>query len=660
MRRGLLCALAIAVVSVAAPHGARWNFIPDWTFKGNDLKKDWMVLGQATWQAANGELIGTPASPEGGWLVLNKGLQDFQFGADLKCSAECKAGVLVRARRQPDGGLTGIFIPYGVGDAGLSMVTLDASGRETTRSPLEGGSIGNMVRYAPLLVDPNASGRGRGAGRGDAPAAGALPGGRGRGAVFNPTDWNDIGVIADVNTLRRLLGQSVASSQAVDMSAFGAVALYAGGTGEVRYRDVSYQDVGLKRFPAEQTSVNFTARRINPYFYAFSVAAADMNRDGHMDFVSGPFIYYGPDFTTAREFYAAETLSPSTDFPSRIEPNTPSERGAGNWVAFAADFTGDGWPDVLLANTSGSALYVNPKGEARRWDVYRGIIPPQNTTQAEVNLLADVDKDGKADLVYMTQQLGISWARPDPANRTGQWIGVSVGGQGTYAAHGIGAGDINGDGRMDLLNGTGWWEQPGSGADSPNWPFQATRFGNGGAEMAVYDVNGDNLNDVVAARQAHGFGLNWYEQKRDPSGAISFDEHVIFKDYSTPDANAGGVAFSELHGSTMGDVNGDGIQDFIVGKRLWSHHESFLDPDPYGAPVLYAYLTVRDSKAPGGARFVPELINNASGAGSQVVAVDMNKDGIVDVLTTGANGSFIFFGKARPGMKRGSAAAARR
>jgi hypothetical protein len=94
MRRGLLCALAIAAVSVAAPRGARWNFIPDWTFKGNELKKDWTVLGQATWQAANGELIGTPTSPEGGWLVLNKGLQDFQFGADLKCSAECKAGVL--------------------------------------------------------------------------------------------------------------------------------------------------------------------------------------------------------------------------------------------------------------------------------------------------------------------------------------------------------------------------------------------------------------------------------------------------------------------------------------------------------------------------------------------------------------------------------------
>ena len=44
-------------------------------------------------------------------------------------------------------------------------------------------------------------------------------------------------------------------------------------------------------------------------------------------------------------------------------------------------------------------------------------------------MLADVDKDGKPDLVYMTQQMGIGWAKPDPANRTGQWIGVSVGGR---------------------------------------------------------------------------------------------------------------------------------------------------------------------------------------------------------------------------------------
>ena len=39
-------------------------------------------------------------------------------------------------------------------------------------------------------------------------------------------------------------------------------------------------------------------------------------------------------------------------------------------------------------------------------------------------------------------------------------------------------------------------------------------------------------------------------------------------------------------------------------------------------PVLYAYLTRRNPKAPGGAEFVPELIHNQSGAGSQILATD--------------------------------------
>ena len=104
-------------------------------------------------------------------------------------------------------------------------------------------------------------------------------------------------------------------------------------------------------------------QRLNPFYYAFSAAAADVDRDGNLDVISGPFIYMGPDFTTAREFYSAQTSNPSTEFSS-------------NWVAFAGDYTGDGWPDVLLASTSGSRLYVNPKGEPRRWDVISNVIPP--------------------------------------------------------------------------------------------------------------------------------------------------------------------------------------------------------------------------------------------------------------------------------------------
>ena len=160
--------------------------------------------------------------------------------------------------------------------------------------------------------------------------------------------------------------------------------------------------------------------------------------------------------------------------------------------------------------------------------------------------------------------------------------------------------------------------------------------------MVVYDVNGDGLNDVVAGLNAHGFGLAWFQQKRDAAGNITFDRRMIIDDYSTK--NAGGVTISEMHGATMADVDGDRVPDFITGKRLFSHQESWVDPDPHGDAVLYLFRTVRNPKVPGGAEFVPELIHNKSGVGSHVLAVDLNKDGRVDIVTSTNRGTFIFWG----------------
>ena len=99
----------------------------------------------------------------------------------------------------------------------------------------------------------------------------------------------------------------------------------------------------------------------------------------------------------------------------------------------------------------------------------------------------------------------------------------------------------------------------------------ASQGGAGGAEMGVYDVNGDKLNDVVTALEGHGFGLAWHEQKRDASGKITFVRHTFMD--SVLDKNAGDVWFTQPHATTFADMNQDGILDFLVGKRHHSHFQ---------------------------------------------------------------------------------------
>lgn len=464
-------------------------------------------------------------------------------------------------------------------------------------------------------------------------------------------EWNAVEFLLIPTTLRTTFGATSALDEQ-NLTAYGPIAIFVGGTGTVHYKDVSWKDLNRVVTPKEELNSKYTMQTVSSLYYGWGATTADINKDGQLDVVSGPFYYLGPSFTERRIYREGGVFNPSTQF-------------APDMVNLSADFTGDGWPDIL--STLGNRhmdLYVNPKGENRRWDKYSVL----TTISTEIVVLKDLDKDGKPEVIFGAGAAGgYAWAKPDPANPTAVWTPRRISSPGeAINGHGIGAGDINGDGRADIVVPTGWYEQPASGlsGDGP-WAFHAYTFGNlavfgmNGGEMGVYDVNGDKLPDVVSG-SAHNWGLNWYEQKRAADGSINFVRHVIAQDFSTPEQNSGGVVFSESHAARFVDMTGDGIPDFVTGKRMWSEMESYTAQDPYGAPVLYIYRTTRDAKAPGGARFVPELVHNRSGVGSSFDVVDLNKDGKPDIVTATGFGTFVFLSKptARAAAPAASAPAA--
>ena len=610
------------------------SFMPDNTFKGSSLK-GWHTMGDVEWQAKDGELIGkTKANSNGGWLVMDNGYQDIGFHALFKSTGNSETALLFRMEKINDG-YRGVLLSLKKDDVTPYSVILDAQGKEIKREKLRhAGGISYRIAPPP---DTSADRQGN-FNPPRIPIPADLPV-HAPNTEFRENDWNEIEVFLETNVIRNFLNDGNEIGGAVDgesaLSGYGPVALYVSGPGEVHFKDVMYKDISIRYTPKEQSSPRFKVQRISDYYYSWGADAADFNKDGNIDIVAGAYIYFGPDFTHFKEIYPAIAVGPSKEF-------TPINH------QFAYDVNQDGWPDVITGWTN-PVVYINPKNESRRWVSYN----PIGRTQSETTILTDIDKDGKPELVYASQGQ-FRYAKPDPVSKT--WTEYNVSEKGYTLAHGIGTGDINGDKRIDILGATGWWEQPETLSKDKAWGYHPYPFGRyknrasniGGSVMAVYDANGDGLNDVVSNLNVHGFGLAWFEQKRDAAGNITFIRHMINDDYSQK--SVGGVTFSQGHAATFADIDKDGVMDYIVGKRAFTHLDNMFDPDSYGPPVLYWYRTVRNKNAPGGAEFVPELIHNRSGAGSQITAVDLNKDGFVDLITSTNRGTFIFWNT--PGYKK--------
>jgi hypothetical protein len=196
-------------------------------------------------------------------------------------------------------------------------------------------------------------------------------------------------------------------------------------------------------------------------------------------------------------------------------------------------------------------------------------------------------------------------------------------------------GDVNGDGRADLLEATGWWEHPADLAGDPVWKKHEEVFGKGGAQMYAVDLTGDKQAEVVTSIEAHGYGLTWFSLTQLESGP-KFVAHRIMG--NKPDQVPGMPFFSQLHAVAIADIDGDGIADIVTGKRYWAHGPEH-DPEPNAPAVLYWYQTQRTDK---GVEFIAHKIDDDSGVGTQVIATDVNGDGAPDIVVGNKKGTFVF------------------
>ena len=342
-------------------------------------------------------------------------------------------------------------------------------------------------------------------------------------------------------------------------------------------------------------------------FFSEGATFADIDSDGHQDVVSGPYWYAGPDFRQRQAYTNAKPFSIAgySDY----------------FFCFTGDFNADNRPDILSVPMPGTPAYwfENPGTTAGDWKKHEALSDVSN----ESPVFVDITGDGRPELVCIHKG-AYGYAAPDSDNPTAPWTFVAVSDDRGYGrfTHGLGVGDINADGRPDLLEKDGWWEQasePAALFRFHQFPFAAA----GGSQMFAYDFDGDGDSDVISVQNAHGWGLKWFEQ-RGGNGDIGFVPHEILPDKYDADAP---LNISQMHALALADIDGDGVQDIITGKRYYAHGGN--DPGAHQLPVLYWFRTVR-----GGVdvEFEPHLIDEHMGVGTQLTVGDLSGNGRSDIL----------------------------
>ncbi len=376
----------------------------------------------------------------------------------------------------------------------------------------------------------------------------------------------------------------------------------------------------------DDTGITWKKTVLDKVFRSEGVAVADVNKDGKLDILNGEAWYEAPDW----KMHPIRKLG---DYGN----------GLGNYsnsfACWPEDLNGDGYPDLIVIGYPGKPChwFENPRGGTGEWKQHEIWHSACNETPQYVDLFGT----GKRVLLMGFQPKGakedgnmgqMAYFTPgqDP---TQPWQmhpisepsapGKAIPGTMRYS-HGLGVGDINGDGRLDVICTGGWWEQPEKVSDKP-WKFHPANLGDACADMYTYDLFGDGKAAVVSS-SAHKFGIWAYQQRPGAGGEATWLKHTLFPNL-----------VSETHAMHCVDINGDGLKDLVTGKRWWSHGHN--EPGSDVSPHIY-WLEAKKGKD-GVVTFVPHVVDDSSGVGTQFAVADVNGDGLLDIVTSNKKGTFL-------------------
>ena len=370
-------------------------------------------------------------------------------------------------------------------------------------------------------------------------------------------------------------------------------------------------------------------------FRSEGVAVADVNKDGKIDVLNGEYWYEAPDWTP-------HEMKPFTDYKDGLRNYSRS------FACWSDDFNADGYPDLIVIDFPGDPCFwlENPKGKDGHWKKHIIWHSACNETPAYVDLfgtgkrvlLMGFQPPGKGtegQMAYFTPKANdpdAIWEMhpiSEPSTPAEIKDGKPVPGTakeipGTQKfSHGLGIGDINGDGRKDVICTGGWWEHPEKADGKTPWAFHPAGLGAAASDIFTWDMDGDGKNDVIST-SAHQFGIWWHKQKADSNAKHpAFQKMDIFP-----------KLVSETHAAHFKDIDGDGRPDLITGKRWWSH--GMAEPGSDGPAIIY---WLKNTKGEDGlTKFTPMTIDEDSGIGTQFEVADINGDGLLDIISSNKKG----------------------